>query len=80
MSSRSGDTRRDDTLLNTAGNVFPAIVSRDGTIDLGITTTGKIATFLNEVRYDELPDDVINVTKKRLLDSIGIDPVLWANP
>ncbi|WP_128906061.1 MmgE/PrpD family protein [Halorubrum amylolyticum] len=37
-----------------------------------MTTTGELATFLNEVQYDELPDDVIDATKKRLLDSVGI--------
>lgn len=36
--------------------------------------------FLNEVRYGELPEDVVDATKKRLLDSVGIALVAVGDP
>ena len=37
-----------------------------------MTTTAEIADFLDAVSYDQLPDAVVEETKKRLYDSIGI--------
>lgn len=37
-----------------------------------MTTTDELATFVREVDYETLPDDIVEATKKRLLDSVGI--------
>ncbi|WP_254536308.1 MmgE/PrpD family protein [Halomarina litorea] len=37
-----------------------------------MTTTDELATFAGEVSFDELPDEVVEELKKRVLDSLGI--------
>ena len=37
-----------------------------------MTTTAQLAEFVERVSYDDLPEDVIEEVKRRLLDSIGI--------
>ncbi|AGN01614.1 2-methylcitrate dehydratase [Salinarchaeum sp. Harcht-Bsk1] len=37
-----------------------------------MTTTGEIARFVRETEFDDLPDDVVDATKRRILDSVGI--------
>ena len=37
-----------------------------------MTTTEELATFVEEVSYDGLPTEVVDATKKRVLDSVGI--------
>jgi 2-methylcitrate dehydratase len=37
-----------------------------------MTTTGEVAEFVRSVSFDELPGDVVDELKKRVLDSVGI--------
>ncbi|MFB6080657.1 MAG: MmgE/PrpD family protein [Haloferacaceae archaeon] len=37
-----------------------------------MTTTDELATFVRETDYETLPEDVVERTKRRILDSIGI--------
>jgi len=37
-----------------------------------MTTTDEIATFVRQTEFEDLPDDVVDATKRRILDSVGI--------